>query len=130
LVTRALDVAQDALRALQQPLTAFGQSHTAIGARKQCDIEFVLEPLNMPGKRRLCDVKMCRSAGDAAEFGDADEIVKTAKLHRGRHSAHSPQPASTEFPTARTRYFRPRPQRSGGRRCSARISSPKNLIAR
>ena len=62
-------------------LAALGQPHTAVGAREQRDGELVLEPLHMPGQSRLGDVKMSRGAGDAAELGDADEIVKATQLH-------------------------------------------------
>src|SRR5271166_2405368 len=67
LVAGPLDIAQDALRALEQPLTAFGQPHAAVGAGEQGDVELVLEPLDMPGESRL---------------GDADKIVKAAQFHR------------------------------------------------
>jgi hypothetical protein len=36
----------------------------------------------MPGQSRLSDVQMRRGASDAAEFGDADKIVKAAQFHR------------------------------------------------
>jgi hypothetical protein len=81
LVTRPLDVAQDALRALKQPLPALGQPHTAIGTREQRDVELVLKPLDMPSQSRLGDVKVSRGAGDAAELGNPDEIVKAAQFH-------------------------------------------------
>ena len=77
-VSRPLDIAQDALSALEQFLPALGQPHTAVRAREQRNAELVLEPLDMPGQSRLGDVKMRRSAGDAAELGDPDEIVKAA----------------------------------------------------
>jgi hypothetical protein len=82
LVTGSLDVAQYALGTLQQFLTAFGQPHAAVGAGKQRDVEFLLKALNMPGESRLRDMKMSRGAGNAAEFGDADKIVKAAQFHR------------------------------------------------
>ena len=39
--------------ALEEFLAAFGQPNTAIGSRKQGDIELVLEPLDVPGQSRL-----------------------------------------------------------------------------
>ena len=91
LVTRPLDIAQDALRALEQFLPTLGQPHAAVGAGEQGDVELVLEPLDMSGQSRLSDVQMSRGAGDAAELGDADKIVKAAQFHR---VAISPTPAS------------------------------------
>ena len=83
LVAGALDVAQDTGRAVEQLLPGLGQPHAAIGAGEQRDGELVLEALDMAGQRRLGDVKMRRGAGDAAQFGDADEIMQAAQLHRG-----------------------------------------------
>ena len=104
LVTRALDVAQDALRALEQLLPALGQPHAAVGAREQRDVELVLEPLDMPGQSRLGDVKMRRGAGDAAELGDADEIVKAAQFHRVAISPYPRTGRQSEFLIFRTPY--------------------------
>src|SRR6266850_4050262 len=81
LVTGSLDVAQDALGALKQLLTAFGQPYPPVCAGKQSDVELVLKALDMPGESRLGDVKMRRGTGDAAELGDADEIVQAAQFH-------------------------------------------------
>ena len=50
LVAGALDVAQDALRAVEQLLAGLGQPHAAIGAGEQGRVELVLEPLDMPGQ--------------------------------------------------------------------------------
>jgi hypothetical protein len=97
LVTRPLDVAQDALRALEQPLPAFGQPHPAVGAREQGDVELVLEPLDMPGEGGLSDMQMSRGAGDAAELGDANEIVKAAQFHRIRISPTGRSRRQSEF---------------------------------
>src|SRR5262245_26711169 len=83
LVAGALDVAQAAGRAIEQLLPRLGQSNAGVGAGEQRDIELVLEPLDVAGQRRLRDVKMRRRTGDAAEFGDADEVVQAAELHRG-----------------------------------------------
>ena len=101
-VTRPLDVAQDALRALEQLLPAFGQPHTAIGAREQRDVELVLEPLDMPGQGWLSDVQMRRGAGDAAELSDADEIMKAAQFHRVAISPQARVGRQSEFPRTPT----------------------------
>ena len=58
-----------------------GQPHAAIGAGEQRHPKLFLEPLHVPGQRRLGQVQMRRGAGDAAEFGDADEIVQAAQFH-------------------------------------------------
>jgi hypothetical protein len=81
-VTRPLDVAKDALRALEQFLASFGQPHAAIGAGEQGDVELLLEPLDVPRESRLGNMQMSRGAGNAAELGDADKIVKAAQFHR------------------------------------------------
>ena len=83
LVAGALDVAQDAGGAVEQLLPGLGQPHAAIGAGEQRDVELLLEPLDVAGQRRLGDTQMRRGAGDAAEFGDADEIMQAAQFHRG-----------------------------------------------
>ena len=82
-VAGALDVAQDARRAVEQLLPRLGQPHAAIGAGEQHDVELFLEPLDVPRQRRLGDMQMRGGAGDAAEFGDADEIMQAAQLHGG-----------------------------------------------
>ena len=87
-VAGALDIAQDALGAVEQFLAGLGQPDAAIGAGEQGSVELVLEPLHLPGQRRLCDLQMRRGAGDAAEFGDADEVVEAAQFHGGGDSAH------------------------------------------
>ena len=84
-VAGALDVAQDAGGAFQQLLAGLGQPDAAIGAGEQRHAELLLEPLHMPGQRRLREVQMRRGAGDAAEFGDADEVIEAAQFH-GRRS--------------------------------------------
>src|ERR1700737_2470240 len=81
-VAGSLDVAKDALRALEQFLAAFGQPHAAVGAGEYGDVERLREPLHGPRESRLGDMQMTRSAGDTAELGDADEIVKAAQFHR------------------------------------------------
>src|ERR1700758_304556 len=81
LVTRPFDIAQDALRAFEQFVTGFGQPHTPVRAREQRRMQLVLEPLHMPGERRLGNLQMCRGAGDAPELGDADEGGEAAQLH-------------------------------------------------
>jgi hypothetical protein len=80
-VAGPLQVAQDALRALEQLLPAFSEPHAAVSASEQSDLKLVFEPLDMPGQRRLGDVEMGCGTRDAAEFGDADEIVKAAQFH-------------------------------------------------
>ena len=84
LVAGALDVAQDADRAFEQFLARLGQPHAAIGAGEQRHPELFLEPLHVPGQRRLGEMQMRRGAGDAAELGDADEIVQAAQFHGAR----------------------------------------------
>jgi hypothetical protein len=81
LIAGPLDVAQDALGAFKQLLTAFGQPYPPVCAGKQRDVELVLEALDMPGQSRLGDVKMGRGTGDAAELGDADEVVQATQFH-------------------------------------------------
>ena len=58
LVPCPLDVAQDALRALEQLLPALGQPHTTVHTREQGDVELIFEPLDMPGERRLGNMKV------------------------------------------------------------------------
>src|SRR5438132_738249 len=82
LVTGTLDIAQDALRALEQLLAAFGQPYTPVCAGEQSDVKLVFETLDMSGESRLGDVKMSRGTGDAAELGDADKVVEAAQFHR------------------------------------------------
>ncbi len=82
LVTGALDVAKDALRALEQFLAPFGQPHAAVGAGEQGDVELLLEPLDVPRESRLGNMQMSRGASNAAELGDTDKIVKAAQFHR------------------------------------------------
>ena len=95
LVAGALDVAQDALGAVEQLLPGLGQPHAAVGAGEQGGVELVLEPLDVPGQCRLRNLQMRRGAGDAAELGDADEIVEAAQFHGGVDSAHPRRPRST-----------------------------------
>jgi hypothetical protein len=40
---------------------------------------------------------MCRGTGDAAEFGDTDEIVEAAQLHGDADFAHPQASRSTEI---------------------------------
>ena len=68
------------------------------------DVELVLEPLDMPGQSRLGDVKMRRGTGDAAEFGNADEIVKAAQFHGIAISRAAHAGRQSEFLTFRTPY--------------------------
>ena len=82
LIAGALDVAKNALRALEQFLTPFGQPYAAVGAGEQGDVELFLEPLDVPRESRLGNMQMSRGAGNAAELGDADKIVKAAQFHR------------------------------------------------
>jgi hypothetical protein len=56
LVTGALDVAQDALGAVEEFLPGLGQPHAAIGAGEQGGVELVLKALHMPGQSRLRDL--------------------------------------------------------------------------
>ena len=56
------------------------------------DAEFVLQPLHLPRQRRLRDAQMRRGAGDAAEFGDTDEIAEAAQFHPGGTSYRLPMP--------------------------------------
>src|ERR1700680_1501053 len=81
LVAGALDFAQDALGVFQQLLSRLGQPHAAIGAGEQRHPELFLQALDLPGQRRLGEPEMRRGAGDAAEFGDADEIAEAAQFH-------------------------------------------------
>src|SRR5439155_11538529 len=64
-----------------QFVTDLGQPHAAICAGEQWRIELVLEPLHVPSERRLGDLQMRRGSGDAAELGDADEVMQAAQLH-------------------------------------------------
>ena len=78
-----VDIAQDAGRAVEKFLPGLGEADAAIGAGEQRDVEFLFEALHMAGQRRLRDMQMRRGARDAAELGDADEIMQAAQLHRG-----------------------------------------------
>ena len=86
-VAGAFQVAQDPRGAFEQFLARFGQPHAAIGAGEQPDVQLFLEPLHMPGQRRLRDMQMRRGPRDAAEFGDADEVVQAAQFHGGASTA-------------------------------------------
>ena len=59
LVAGALEIAQNALRAVEQFLPGLGQPHATVGAGEQRRVEFVFEPLDMPGQRRSA---ICRCA--------------------------------------------------------------------
>src|SRR5437870_4214582 len=93
LVAGALDVAQDALGIFQQLLPRLGQPHAAIGAGEQRHSELLFQALDMPGQRRLGEPEMSRRAGDAAEFGDADEIAEAAQFHDARSYTKPPSHA-------------------------------------
>ena len=90
LVAGPLDVAQDALRAFEQFVAGLGQPHAAVCADEQRRVELVLEPLHVPGQRGLGDLQMRRGAGDAAELGDADKVLKAAQLHDARFRSPPP----------------------------------------
>ena len=87
LVAGPFDIAQDALGAFEQSLPGLGQAYAAIGAGEQWRVELVLEPLHMTRERGLGDLQMSRSAGNAAELGNADEVVQAAQLHSPRFRA-------------------------------------------
>src|SRR5438270_220368 len=67
--------------ALKELLAGLGQAHAAIGAGEQRHPQLLLEPLHMPGQRRLGEAQMQGGAGYAAELGDADEVVEAAQFH-------------------------------------------------
>ena len=78
LIAGPFDIAQDALGTFEQSLTGLRQPHAAIGPGEKRCVELVLEPLHMPGQRGLGDLQVRRRAGDAAELGDADEVMQAA----------------------------------------------------
>src|SRR5438128_2273498 len=95
LVAGPLDVAQNALGAFEQLLTAFGQPNAAIGAREQSDVELLFQPLDVPGESGLRNMQVRRGAGDAAELGDTDEVVQATQFHP---AAISPIPSTPRQP--------------------------------
>ena len=92
-VSGALDIAQDAGRAVEQSLAGFGEADAAIDAGEQRGAEFFLQPLHLPRQRRLRDAQMRRGARDAAKLGDADEVAEAAQFHAAG-TIRQPMPAT------------------------------------
>ena len=81
LILGPLQLTQDARSVLLQLLARIGEADAAALAHEKRDAEPLLEALHVPAQRRLRDVEMHRGARDAAELGDAHEVIKTPDVH-------------------------------------------------
>jgi hypothetical protein len=76
-----LQLAQDARGMLMQLLAGVGQPDAAAFANEKRHTELLLETLHVAAQGGLGHVQIGRCSGDAAEFGDPDEVVETSDIH-------------------------------------------------
>jgi hypothetical protein len=76
-----VDFLQNATRIAQEHLSCFAQSHSARQPFEQKESHLPLEILDLPGQRRLHDMKALGCASEVLLFSNADEIAQMAEFH-------------------------------------------------
>jgi hypothetical protein len=66
---------------IQKDTSCFGQLHTALVARKECDTQILLELTDLTAQRRLGDVQLLRGPAKVEVFGDGKEIANVTQFH-------------------------------------------------
>ena len=76
-----MDHLHDLFGAFAQQHAFRSQRNAVAAANEKLLPEFVFEILQLPGKRRLRDVKRLRRTGDAAFAGHAEKIPQYPEFH-------------------------------------------------
>jgi len=76
-----VDFAQDVLRALQEALSRRGQPHAALDAIEQQKSQFLLEDLDLPRQRRLCNAQVLACLSEIFPTRNLTEVAKLAQVH-------------------------------------------------
>ena len=80
-VLQPVDLGQNMLRALKQPLTRRGQPHAALDAVEQQEAELLLQELDLPRQRRLRDAQIVTCSAEILSPRGLDEIAELAQVH-------------------------------------------------
>jgi len=76
-----VDFAEDVLRAFKQALARRCQPHAALDAIEQQKSQFVLEDLDLPRQRRLCDAQILAGLAEILAPRDLAEVAELAQVH-------------------------------------------------
>ena len=78
---RRVVLAQDMVRALQQPLAGLREHDAPRHAREERDADLLLQLLDLHAESGLRVVCAVRGRGERARIGDGDERFKLSDLH-------------------------------------------------
>jgi hypothetical protein len=82
LVLGGRELREDPSRTSHEQLAGLGDRHAPSRTLDERQAKLALEPLDLLGQRRLCDVFPHRRSREAAFLGERNDVTELADLHR------------------------------------------------